>query len=98
LTKRNAKRTSRKKRRKRLRRRRRLKKSSQLLNKFLMRLREKLHSPKLLKRDKRRLKARASRVQIFQLHSKSRKVARRLKIKRTPATIDEYELLSNYIV
>jgi hypothetical protein len=63
-----------------------------------MRLREKLHSLKLLKRGKRRLKARANRVLIFQLHSKSMKVARRLKIKKTPATIDEYKLLSNYIV
>ena len=104
-TKRSAWRTSRKKKRKRLlnirtriRKLRRQKKSSPVVNKFLTKLREKLRLLKLLKRGKRRHKVHASRDLIFQPHSRSRKVARRLKIKRTPVTIDEYELLNYYIV
>jgi len=88
----------RKKRRRKLRRLKRRRRSNPLLNRSLTRLREKRPSPKLLRRDKRRQQVPASRVPIFQLRSKSRKVVRNLKIKRTLATIDECMLCSYYIV
>jgi hypothetical protein len=63
-----------------------------------MRLPEKQLSPRLLRRDKRKLQELASRALIFQLQSKSRRVVRRPKIKRTQAMTVErvlFELLDS---